>query len=153
MRTKSTNMPVTEQQRQTILNTAQAQANALHGMYRDTLSAFLATPGTVPVPRAARDVLAWSTQAMARHRFTRHGDLFHHQLAITTARRNRIDCRHARIDPVHRRKNEIYGNYDFPISFSLSEFVVCDQRSAAPRDHKNRINVTKINRAIKARRN
>jgi len=54
MRTKSPNMPVTEQQRQTILNTAQAQANALHGMYRDTLSAFLATPGAVPVPRAAR---------------------------------------------------------------------------------------------------
>jgi hypothetical protein len=54
MRTKSTNMPVTEQQRQTILNTAQAQANALHGMYRDTLSSFLATPSAVPVPRAAR---------------------------------------------------------------------------------------------------
>lgn len=44
----------TEQRRKIILHTAQAQANALHGMYRDTLGTFLTSPNAVPVPRAAR---------------------------------------------------------------------------------------------------
>ncbi len=58
MRTKSSTLQETEQQRQTILNTAQAQADALNGMYRDTLSAFFAAPSSTPLPRAAR-ALFW----------------------------------------------------------------------------------------------
>ncbi|RLK33508.1 hypothetical protein [Cupriavidus plantarum] len=40
--------------RQTVIHTAQAEAVALNAMYRDTLAAFLATPQTLPLPRAAR---------------------------------------------------------------------------------------------------
>lgn len=40
--------------RQTTLHTAQAEAAALHGMYRDTLAAFVTAPAAVPLPRAAR---------------------------------------------------------------------------------------------------
>ena len=54
MRNRSTNEPESEQRRKTILHTAQAQANALHGMYRETLTEFLAAPNAVPLPRAAR---------------------------------------------------------------------------------------------------
>jgi hypothetical protein len=54
MRKKITQATEGEQLRQTIFHTAQAQAHALHGMYRDTLAAFMSTPSVVPVPRAAR---------------------------------------------------------------------------------------------------
>lgn len=54
MRKKLTQGAEGEHRRQTIVHTAQAQANALHGMYRDTLTLFMATPSVVPVPRAAR---------------------------------------------------------------------------------------------------
>lgn len=54
MQTKSGTLRETEQQRQNILQTAQAQAEALNGIYRDTLSAFLVTPNAMPLPRAAR---------------------------------------------------------------------------------------------------
>ena len=54
MRKKTTQETEGEQRRQTLLHTAQAQANALHGMYRDTLTVFMSTPTAVPVPRAAR---------------------------------------------------------------------------------------------------
>lgn len=56
MRKKITHETEDEQRRQTIFHTAQAQANALHGMYRDTLATFTATPSAVPVPRAARAI-------------------------------------------------------------------------------------------------
>ncbi|SDC84450.1 hypothetical protein SAMN05216345_104130 [Cupriavidus sp. YR651] len=54
MARKPANREEAEQRHQTVLNTAQAQAAALHGMYRETLGTFLATPGAVPMPRAAR---------------------------------------------------------------------------------------------------
>jgi hypothetical protein len=54
MQTKSGTLRETEQQRQNILQTAQAQAEALNGIYRDTLSAFLVAPNAMPLPRAAR---------------------------------------------------------------------------------------------------
>ncbi|UBM07395.1 hypothetical protein [Cupriavidus metallidurans] len=54
MQTKSSTLRETEQQRQTILQTARAQAEALNGMYQNTLSAFLVAPNAMPLPRAAR---------------------------------------------------------------------------------------------------
>lgn len=54
MRHKITPQAESEQRRRTLFHTAQAQANALHGMYRDTLTAFMSTPAAIPIPRAAR---------------------------------------------------------------------------------------------------
>ncbi|WP_172966138.1 hypothetical protein [Cupriavidus pauculus] len=54
MRKKTTHEIEGEQRRQSLFHTAQAQADALHGMYRDTLTVFMTTPAAVPVPRAAR---------------------------------------------------------------------------------------------------
>ncbi|RZT36312.1 hypothetical protein [Cupriavidus agavae] len=54
MRNKFSKERGADERSQTLLHTAQAQANALHGMYRDTLAAFMEAPNAVPVPRAAR---------------------------------------------------------------------------------------------------
>lgn len=54
MRKKTIRETDVEERRQIIFHTAQAQANALHGMYRDTLTDFMSTPSAIPVPRAAR---------------------------------------------------------------------------------------------------
>ncbi len=43
-----------EIQRQTLLDTAHAAAAALHGVYLETLTAYLAAPAKIPLPRAAR---------------------------------------------------------------------------------------------------
>lgn len=54
MRKKTTQEAESKLRRQATVHTAQAQATALHGMYRDTLAAFMSTPAAIPVPRAAR---------------------------------------------------------------------------------------------------
>ncbi len=58
MRNETSNGLDHEQRRLTILRTAQAQADALQGTYRDTLTTFMSIPGAVPIPRAAR-ALFW----------------------------------------------------------------------------------------------
>lgn len=52
MRNETSRRPENHALRSATLHTA--QADALHDIYRDTLTAFLASPGAIPVPRAAR---------------------------------------------------------------------------------------------------